>query len=75
MITIIYRRNKCIGCNYCTEIAPQRWQMNQKDGKSNLIGSKEKKGFWTNKVPETEFEMNQKSAYSCPVKVIEILKI
>ena len=72
MITITYRRAKCIGCNYCTEIAPQRWQMSKKDGKSYLIGSNDKKGFWTIKVPDHELDMNERAAASCPVKVIDV---
>jgi len=42
MITIIQQRAKCIGCNYCVELAPQRWRMSKKDGKG-LVGSS---SFW-----------------------------
>jgi ferredoxin len=46
--------------------------MSKKDGKSNLIGSKDKKGFWTIKVSDDELDMNERAAASCPVKVIEV---
>jgi len=36
MIQIVYQRKKCIGCNYCIELAPDRWMMNKKDGKKLL---------------------------------------
>jgi ferredoxin len=75
MISIIYRREKCIGCNYCVEIAPGRWVMSKKDGKSNLIGAKGKKGVFTLKVHEGEAEVNQKAAEVCPVKVIVVNKL
>ena len=75
MIQIIYQRNKCIGCNYCIELAPNRWQMNKKDGKSVLLGSRNKKGFYTAEVNDTEYEANKASAEVCPVNIIRINKI
>ncbi len=72
MLTITFKRQKCIGCNYCMEIAPKRWQMSKKDGKSNLIGAKDKKGFWTIKLGEEERDENERAASVCPVKIIEI---
>ena len=68
MIIITYQRAKCIGCNYCCELAPERWRMSKKDGKSVLIGSKPKKGMYTAKVGTHEWEANQKAAEACPVK-------
>ncbi|NCP84254.1 MAG: hypothetical protein GW823_05035 [Bacteroidetes bacterium] len=41
MIKILFHRQKCIGCNYCSEVAPQRWQMSKRDGKSVLLGGKQ----------------------------------
>ena len=45
MVVITLQRNKCIGCNYCVELAPNLFQMSKKDGKSVLLNTKEKKGF------------------------------
>ena len=75
MIQIIYQRNKCIGCNYCIELAPNRWKMNKKDGKSVLLGSRYKKGFYIAEVNDTEYEANKASANVCPVNIISINKI
>ena len=72
MITITQQRDKCIGCNYCVEIAYDRWRMSKKDGKSTLIGATEKRGFWTVRVGEDEREENERAADVCPVKIIQV---
>ncbi|BDD08668.1 hypothetical protein FUAX_11000 [Fulvitalea axinellae] len=72
MITIIHQRDKCIGCNYCVELAQERWRMSKKDGKSVLLGAKDKRGFWSVKVGEDELEENQRAAEACPVNIIQI---
>lgn len=71
-VTIIHQRDKCIGCHYCVEFAPERWRMSKKDGKSVLLGGKEKKGFWTVKVQPSEIEENKKAAHACPVNIIQV---
>lgn len=45
MIVITLQRDKCIGCNYCEEFAPEFFRMSKKDGKSVLLKSQEKRGF------------------------------
>ena len=65
MITITQQRARCIGCNYCVEAAPQRWRMSKRDGRSVLIDAKERRGFWTVKVPEDELAANEKAAQFC----------
>ncbi|MEI6506974.1 MAG: ferredoxin [Bacteroidota bacterium] len=72
MITITLQRDKCIGCNYCREHAPQRWTMSKKDGKAMLLGSRDRKGFHTAKVHEDELEANLNAAKACPVKIIKV---
>jgi ferredoxin len=75
MMQIVYHRKKCIGCNYCIELAPDRWMMNKKDGKSVLLGSKNKKGFYTAEVHDEEYTANKALAKVCPVKIIHINKL
>jgi ferredoxin len=75
MIQIVYRRKKCIGCNYCIELAPDRWRMNKKDGRSVLLGSRNKKELYTVEVDEVEYEANKASAQVCPMKIIRINKL
>jgi len=74
LITIIQQRAKCIGCNYCVELAPQRWRMSRKDGKSVLLEAKDKKGFWSVKVREDELESNVLAAKACPVNIIQVIE-
>jgi len=47
MVIVTLQREKCIGCNYCVEAAPEQFQMSKKDGKSVLLRSTDKKGFFT----------------------------
>ena len=72
MITNTQQRLKCIGCNYGVEVAPHRWQMSKKDGRSQLIDSRERRGFWSVQVSEEEREINEKAAKLCPVKIIQL---
>jgi ferredoxin len=75
MVIITLQREKCIGCNYCVELAYERWRMSKKDGKTNLIGSTNRKGFYTVKVGDAEFDENVKAAEACPVKIIKVKQI
>jgi len=73
MVVITLQRAKCIGCNYCVELAPVQFQMSRRDGKSVLLHSKEKKGFFTLKSPdESIFESSLKAKEACPVKIIDV---
>ncbi len=71
MVVVTLQRNKCIGCNYCVELAPNQFQMSKKDGKSVLLYSKEKKGFFTFKSKDyTILEACENASKACPVKII-----
>ena len=73
MVVITLQRNKCIGCNYCVELAPAQFQMSKKDGKSVLLHSREKKGFFTIKSPdESILDSCVKAQEACPVKIIDV---
>ena len=54
MVVVTLQRNKCIGCNYCVELAPNQFQMSKKDGKSVLLHAIDKKGFCTLKSIEND---------------------
>lgn len=62
MVIITLHRAKCIGCNYCCEMAPDRWAMSRRDGKTVLIGSREKRGFHTVRVDDDEYDANKDTA-------------
>tara|TARA_R110000868_G_scaffold97875_4_gene269267 strand:- start:5277 stop:5507 length:231 start_codon:yes stop_codon:yes gene_type:complete len=73
MVVITLQRQKCIGCNYCVELSPNQFQMSKKDGKSVLLHSKEKKGFFTLKSNENSiFEGCDNASKACPVKIISV---
>lgn len=72
MVIISHQREKCIGCNYCVELAFDRWRMSKRDGKVTLIGGVNKKGFYTVRVDDHELEDNQKAAHACPVNIIKV---
>ena len=73
MVIITLQRKKCIGCNYCVELAPSQFQMSKKDGKSVLLHSEEKKGFHTIKSPdESIYDNAEKAKEACPVKIISV---
>lgn len=72
MVRIHFQRAKCIGCNGCVEAAPERWRISRKDGKSNLVGSSENKGFFLALVDDYEYEDNLQAAANCPVRIIRL---
>jgi ferredoxin len=76
MVVITLQRNKCIGCNYCVELAPGQFQMSKKDGKSVLLHSTEKKGFFTLKSPDDGiYESCVQATKACPVNIITTKQI
>ncbi len=73
MVIVSLQRQKCIGCNYCAEFAPEYFRMSKKDGKSVLLRSTEKKGFYTFKTPLIEaYEPCEKAKQACPVHIIDV---
>jgi len=73
MVIITLQRKKCIGCNYCVELAPGQFQMSKKDGKAVLLKGQDKKGFFTLKLrDEGTFSDAKKASESCPVKIISV---
>ncbi len=71
MVVVTLQRKKCIGCNYCVELAPKQFQMSKKDGKCVLLHATEKKGFFTIKSHHHSlYEPNKQAQLACPVKII-----
>ena len=71
MIRILQHRHKCIGCNACVEVDKNRWRISKKDGKSTLIDSQEKKGWFTTIVTDEEEDKIKAAIQHCPVKIIQ----
>jgi len=73
MVIITLQRHKCIGCNYCVEMAPNQFQMSKKDGKTVLLHAIEKKGFFTLKSNDFSIlEVCENASKACPVKIISV---
>ena len=73
MVIITLQREKCIGCNYCAEFAPDFFRMSKKDGKSVLLRTEDKKGFYTLKTRNVEaLEPCEKAAKACPVNILSV---
>jgi len=73
MVIITLQRAKCIGCNYCVELAPGQFQMSKKDGKAVLLHANEKKGFYTLKsLDDSMLDNAIKAKEVCPVKIISV---
>lgn len=69
---ITFYRSKCIGCNYCVEAWPERWQMSKRDGKGVLVGGRKKGNVFRTEVGEHEREYNEQAASACPVDIIRM---
>lgn len=72
MVQILFHRGKCIGCNGCVEVDPNRWRISKKDGRCNLVDGKEKKGIYRALVHEDEHSELLQVASICPVKIIQV---
>lgn len=71
---IVHFRKDCIGCNSCVNIAPQTWVMDEKEGKSVLVGSKQKGDLFVAESFDCDLEANIQAAEACPMKIIQINK-
>ena len=73
MVVVTLQRDKCIGCNYCVEMAPAQFQMSTLSGKSLLIKAVVSKGFHTLKSPDHKIVENcELAAKACPVHIITV---
>lgn len=71
MVVVTLQKNKCIGCNYCVEVAPRHFRMSKKDGKSVLLHSEDKRGFSTLRLTDDlQLDVCEQAAKACPVKII-----
>ncbi|MDH3005016.1 MAG: ferredoxin [Candidatus Shikimatogenerans sp. JK-2022] len=75
MLTIIYQRDKCIGCNSCVLVCPLFFSMSRLDGKSVLLKSIFKKKIYILKnIDNVFYKYLIKATKICPVKIIKIVK-
>ncbi|MFB0967007.1 MAG: ferredoxin, partial [Cloacibacterium sp.] len=61
---------------YTAKFEKEKFNMSKKDGKSVLLKSADKKGFFTLKTPIPDaYEPCEKAAKACPVKIISVKEI
>ncbi len=73
MVIVTLQRDKCIGCNYCVEVAPLQFQMSKKDGKTVLLRSNNNKGFHTLKSSDYSIlDACEQAEKVCPVHIIKV---
>ncbi|MBP8066157.1 MAG: ferredoxin [Flavobacterium sp.] len=73
MVVVTLQREKCIGCNYCVEMAPAQFQMSKKDGKTVLLKSVNTRGFHTLKSHDYAIlEPCELAEKACPVHIISV---
>jgi len=66
-------RPECIGCGACAAVHPDRWVMDDEDGKSNIVeGKRLESGDEEFDLSDEEFELNKEAAECCPVNVIHL---
>lgn len=71
-IHLSHNRDRCIGCGVCARIAPDRWIMNEKDGKAGMLGGRKRGGTFVTRILPFEVEENRRAAEECPVNVIHL---
>jgi ferredoxin len=69
---IQHDRENCIGCESCTKICPQFWEMAD-DSRSDLKGAQDLPEGWQKlEIEENDFACNFEAAKECPVNVIHL---
>jgi ferredoxin len=70
---IKFDRFGCIADAACAAVHPERWIMNNLDGRAVLVGGTEKeKGLFELECDDSELEKFKKAVTVCPVAIISI---
>ena len=65
-------RTKCIGCNYCVELAPAYWEMNESDGKVDLLNSDGQNSVFEVIITSDDIDIMNDCVSVCPTKAIRV---
>lgn len=71
-VKLTHRRKDCIGCGACSQIDPERWKMNSKDGKVDVQGGKRKGNVDVCEIDSFEKEKALECQKSCPMGIIRV---
>jgi ferredoxin len=74
MFKILHYRDKCLGCAYCVEVAPALFEVNENDGKVDLIQANEKNGVQSKDVNDIFLQEAEEAVSVCPAKIIVVRK-
>ena len=58
-MSVAVDKNLCIGCGACVSLCPSSFQMNEEDGKSDVVN-------------QEDAECAKNAAQSCPVQAIAV---
>ena len=73
---IIHERPKCIACGSCAAVAPEHWEMSQKDGLADLKGCTMSGENEEKLVSDPdELAKHREAAEVCPVQIIHVEKV
>jgi len=74
---VVYERKNCIGAGSCISVFPERWKMNSRDDKADLLGGKEEvkgKDEWIVEFTLDEFEKwNSQCLKELPERLLKYL--
>lgn len=71
---IQHDKANCIGCGACAAVSPDFWVMNERDGKSDIVGGKKREDDMQElDIDEKDLQANKEAADSCPVNAIHII--
>ena len=68
---LVYRREKCVGCGFCAQRQPQRWQLSPRDGRAVLCGGRRKGAVLRLQPQYEELQVLREVVAACPTRAIQ----
>lgn len=67
---IVHKREDCIGCGACVEIAPQCFTLSDDDGQADLVGGSLKSKLWVADAFVCDRDDVDGAVEACPMNII-----
>ena len=72
-VKIFHKRQECIGCGLCAEVAPNYWYMNEDDGLASLHTRLGKDGpYHKGEGWREDKQILEEASKGCPVQIIKV---
>ncbi|MDA3890884.1 MAG: ferredoxin [Salinivirgaceae bacterium] len=71
--SIKYKRSKCIACGICSTDAPLIFELDNSDGKANLLDAELKKDYYFRMLWPDEKNQMEQIVNMCSVQAIQII--